>query len=252
MSTTQRATHTFSPLWPFLLGTFLLFRALPAFAQASPLSPVCEPQSASRVSRGDEHVPEGGPVRSPGRLEEAHAVPATGVRVARFLLGGASGLGLHEAGHLAFDAAFGVRPHVQRVDFGGIPFFAIAHRGGLPHREEYAISSAGFLVQHVANEIILVRRPALRHERAPLLKGLLAFNVLASVGYAGAAFAGRGPEQRDTRAMAEAARLKEPAMGAILLVPATMDAWRYFHPESRWARWASRAAKLATVLLVLR
>ena len=42
------------------------------------------------------------------------------------------------------------------------------------------------------------------------------------------------------------------AGGAMLLVPAVLDAVRYHRPEARWARWASRGAKVAAVLLVIR
>ena len=55
------------------------------------------------------------------------------------------------------------------------------------------ISSAGFWVQHGTNEWLLTRRPNLRRERAPFAKGVLAFNVLASMAYAGAALARTGP-----------------------------------------------------------
>jgi hypothetical protein len=31
-----------------------------------------------------------------------------------------------------------------------------------------------------------------------------------------------------------------------------LDGYRYFHPDAAWAKWASRAAKAATVLLVVK
>jgi len=34
--------------------------------------------------------------------------------------------------------------------------------------------------------------------------------------------------------------------------PAALDAWRYVHPEATWVRWASRAAKVALVVLLVR
>ena len=175
-----------------------------------------------------------------------------GERTARFLLGAAAGLGLHEGGHLLFDGVFGVKPTLKRVDFGGIPFFAITHPAGLPPRREFTISSAGFWMQHASSEIVLTRHPRLRDERAPALKGLLAFNVLASVAYGGAAMAKAGPVERDTRAMAASLRVNEAWVGALVLVPAGLDAWRYLHPESRWARWLSRGVKVGTVLLVIK
>jgi hypothetical protein len=171
---------------------------------------------------------------------------------AQFLGGAAVGLGTHEAGHLFFNVVFDAHPGLAKVNFHGLPFFAITHTSGLPPRQEFTISSAGFWVQHAESEWLLTRRPRLRHERAPFAKGVLAFDVLASVAYAGAAFARTGPVERDTRGMAESARIDERWIGAMLLTPALLDAYRYFHSESKWAPWTSRGAKIGMVLLVLR
>jgi hypothetical protein len=162
------------------------------------------------------------------------------------------GLVAHEAGHLFFDVVFDADPGVKRVEFNGIPFFAITHRSDLSPREEFAISSAGFWVQNATNEWLLTKRPHLRREQAPFTKGVFAFNVGASVMYSVAAFARIGPPERDTRGMAVSARIDEPWIGAIVLAPAIFDTWRYVNPDSRWAIWLSRAAKAGSVLLVLR
>ena len=168
-----------------------------------------------------------------------------------FLGGGALALAAHEGGHLLFDGLFDAHPGVKKVSFHGIPFFAITHDAVSPRRE-FIIDSAGFWVQEATNEIILSRRPHLRHERAPLLKGVVAFNVLASVSYAGAAFARTGPLERDTRGMATSLRWKEPYVGLLILLPAILDAVRYFDPDARWAVWGSRAAKIGGVVLIAR
>ena len=180
------------------------------------------------------------------------SVQSGGKRVVPFLTGAAIGLGTHEAAHVLADLAFGEKPGLQKVDFHGIPFFAITHRAGQPPHREFTISSAGFWMQHAENEWLLARRPGLRRERAPLAKGVFAFNVLASVGYAGAAFAKTGPLERDTRGMAASSRLDERWIGALVLAPALLDAWRYYHPEARWAGWTSRGVKVGMVLLVVR
>ena len=99
---------------------------------------------------------------------------------------------------------------------------------------------------------MLTKRPRLRSERAPVAKGLLAFNVLNSAGYAFVAFARAGPFERDTRGMAESIGIDERAIGAIVLAPALLDAYRYFNRGSRWASWTSRATKAGSVLLVLK
>ena len=84
------------------------------------------------------------------------------------------------------------------------------------------------------------------------MKGVFAFNVLTSVAYAGAAFTTSGPAERDTRGIAVSARLAEPWIGTMILVPAAFDAVRYFQPDAAWVRWASRAAKIGGALLIVR
>jgi len=147
---------------------------------------------------------------------------------------------------------FDAQPYVKAVHFGPLPFFAITHRDELSSRREFAVSSAGFWVQEGTNEWLLTRRPDLRREHAPFAKGVFAFNVLTSVGYGVVAFARAGPAERDTRGMASSIRMDERVIGAFVLVPALLDGYRYFNPESRWAKWTSRAVKIGSVLLVLR
>jgi hypothetical protein len=170
----------------------------------------------------------------------------------KFLVGAAAGLGAHESGHLLFDGIFDAHPGIKKVSFHGLPFFAITHDQGLSPRREFIIDSAGFWVQEATNEVILSRRPNLRREHAPFVKGVFTFNVLASVAYAGAAFARTGPEERDTRGMADALRWKEPWVGVLVLAPAILDLVRFYHPEQKWAAWGSRAAKAGGVVLIFR
>ena len=170
----------------------------------------------------------------------------------KFLAGAGLGLVTHEGGHLMMDAALDAGPRVTGVKFGPFPFFAITHRGDLPPRREFAISSAGFWMQDLSSEWLLTKRPSLRRARAPVAKGVLAFNLLNSAGYAFVAFARAGPFERDTRGMAESIGADERAIGALVLAPAVLDAIRYFKPEARWAKWASRAAKAGSVLLVVK
>jgi hypothetical protein len=174
------------------------------------------------------------------------------VDAGKFVAGGLLGLATHEAGHLLFDVAFDARPQIDPVHLGPVPFFAIAHRGDLSARREFIVSSAGFWVQEATNEWVLTRRPLLREEHAWLTKGLVAFNVLNSVGYALVAIARAGPFERDTRGMADSAGIDERAAGALVLTPAVLDAYRYYAPRSRWAKWTSRAVKAGSVLLVMK
>jgi hypothetical protein len=52
--------------------------------------------------------------------------------------------------------------------------------------------------------------------------------------------------------MAVSARVDEPWIGAMLLVPAALDTVRYAAPDQKWAAWVSRAAKVGMVLLIVR
>jgi len=188
------------------------------------------------------------PVEQPATPSEKSATSSA----ARFLGGGLVGLVAHESGHLLFDAVFDANPGIKKVSFHGVPFFAITHDSGLSPRKEFVIDSAGFWVQEATNEIILTKRPNLRRESAPFTKGIVAFNVLTSAAYAGAAFARTGPAERDTRGMADAIGWKEPYVGLLILAPAILDTVRYFHPDARWAVWGSRASKAFSVVLVFK
>jgi hypothetical protein len=170
----------------------------------------------------------------------------------KFLAGSLLGLGLHEGGHLVFDEVFDARPRLTGVHFGPFPFFAISHRSNLTPRREFTVSSAGFWVQEATNEWVFSRRPHIRVEHAWLTKGVVAFNVLNSIGYAMVAFAKAGPVERDTRGMADAIGVDERAIGVLVLTPALLDGYRYFRPDSRWAAWTSRAVKAGSVLLVIK
>jgi hypothetical protein len=174
------------------------------------------------------------------------------VDIMKFVAGGLLGLGLHESGHLVFDEAFDARPRLTAVHFGPFPFVAISHRSDLSPRREFIVSSAGFWVQEGTNEWLLTRRPAIRDERAWFSKGVIAFNVLNSIGYAIVAFAKAGPFERDTRGMADAIGVDERAIGVLVLTPAVLDSYRYFKRDSRWVAWTSRAVKAGSVLLVIK
>ena len=168
----------------------------------------------------------------------------------KFLGGMATGFAAHEGSHLIFDVGFGASPGISRVSFAGIPFFAITHQSGLPTRQEFTISSAGLLTQNLTSEWLLTSRPDLRRQNAPFRKGWLAWNIVASTAYGFAAFTRIGPYERDTRGMADSLGAPEPWIGGLVLAPAALDTWRYFHPEARWARWTSRIVKAGAIVLI--
>src|SRR5262245_17154827 len=174
-------------------------------------------------------------------------------RVLIFLAGAATGLGVHESGHVLFGAAFGANPRVKGIKYGPLPFFAIIH-DDVTRRQEFVISSAGFWMQHAGSEWILSARPRLEEEDAPFLKGMLAFNLATSVVYAAARIGRFGPPERDTRSMAISLGddgVPEPVVGLLVLAPAVLDGYRYLHPDASWAKWASRSVKIAMVALTV-
>jgi hypothetical protein len=173
-------------------------------------------------------------------------------RFGKVLLGGMAGLGLHEGGHLVANWAFEEKVKIKKVDYKGIPFFALSHAPDLSPRREYVVSSAGFWTQYLYSEQILTHHPDLRNEQSPFRKGMLAFHVVTSLVYSGAAFGRTGPVERDTRGMATSRGVDERWIGAIVLAPALLDLYRYFNPGARWATWTSRGAKMGSVVLVLK
>ena len=182
----------------------------------------------------------------------ASAQDSAGSRFGRVLLGGAAGLAIHESGHLVANWAFDEKVVVKKVNYKGIPFFALSHAPDLSPRREYVVSSAGFWAQSLYSEQILTHHPNLKNEQSPLRKGLLTFHVATSLVYAGAAFGKTGPTERDTRGMASSRRVSERWIGVMVIAPALLDAYRYFNPDARWAAWASRGAKMGSVALVLK
>jgi hypothetical protein len=192
------------------------------------------------------------PAHAMAQSDDPSPAPASRtVDTAKFLGGAALAFVIHEGGHLVFDELFDAHPHVQSVHFGAIPFFAITPTRPLSARELFTVASAGFWTQEITSELLLPQHRDIRHEHAPFSKGMLAFDVLTSIGYAATAFAQSGPSQRDTRGMAAALNAPEPAIGALILTPAVLEAYRYFRPESRWARWATRIAAAGSVVLVV-
>ena len=167
-----------------------------------------------------------------------------------FIAGAASGFAIHEGSHLILDLAFDTEPRLKGVSFGPIPFFALTHSSDTAAHEEALISGAGFVSQHVTSEIVLTRRTP-GDSISPFEKGLLSFHVATSVAYAGAAFAGYGPYERDTRGIADATGTDERVIGALVLAPAAFDTWRYLRPNSKAAKWGSRLSKVAFLGVLL-
>lgn len=169
-----------------------------------------------------------------------------------FLGGALLGLVIHESGHLAMDAALNAHPYIKQVEMAGIPFFAVSYQKDLSPRQQYAVSSAGFWMQHGMAEVILAQHPHLWVEDAPAAKGAFVFHLVTSLIYSYAALAKSGPPERDTLGMAQGLRINERWVGLAVLAPAALDLYRSFYPETAWARWGSRSVKVSFVLALTR
>jgi hypothetical protein len=161
--------------------------------------------------------------------------------------GGATSFVGHELGHVATDLMLGKKFDFVETHLGPIPFFAIQPCCDLTPRELYVIASAGFNVQNVSSELILLISPRIRSRRHAFLKGVLIFDVALSLGYAITGFAGIGPPQSDVNSMARALGIQPWEVGIFLLIPAVMDVYRYLAPSSTWAPWVSVQGKLLTL-----
>lgn len=187
--------------------------------------------------------------------QKAPAVPASASRgmwagnASKFFMGAFVGFAGHETGHVIANYAVGSDPYLKSVNYGPIPFFTIEPGRPLTNREHYITASAGFNAQHIINEWILTRHPNLKDEDEPYLKGITAFNFWLTAGYAATAFAGTGPNERDTKGMADSLGWNERWIGAIILVPTALDTYRYKHPDAKWAKTVSRLSKIAIIAL---
>jgi hypothetical protein len=191
--------------------------------------------------------------------DTGRAAPSGLATAATFAAGALSGFLLHESGHVAANLMLGNVPRFQgMLVWGFVPFFAVSpdikctgnlceKRSGQRftpgQRGDVYIVTAGFSVQHLTDEFILGVAPDLANEYAPFRKGLLSFNILLSVLYAASAYAGVEDQHGDVHGMGRRLQVSDRWVATMLLLPAALDAYRYFYPYSTWAAWASRIVK---------
>ncbi len=195
-----------------------------------------------------------------GGAAEARAEPWGASDYAWFVAGGLSGFVIHDAAHAVVAESLGLRPRLE-IRHRPIPFIIVKYnfiavedasgevayysdRDGNPipngAQKNFVIASAGINSQNIASEWILSAHPNLREESRPYLKGMLAFDLLTSFGYV---LVGRKDPDGDIRGMSEALKVNDGIIGGIVLLPAVLDLYRYYHPDSAWAPWVDRGAK---------
>lgn len=176
-----------------------------------------------------------------------------------FAAGGLTGFVIHESAHMLVAESFDLHPHVTTRS-KPVPFIVIRYdlfavrepsgtiryvdREGHPissgAEKKFATASAGINSQNLTSELILSLHPNLREERRPFLKGVLAFDLITSIGYA---VVGRRDPDGDLRGMAESRGATDLFIAALVFTPAAIDLYRYYNPESAWAPWVSRGTK---------
>jgi hypothetical protein len=191
---------------------------------------------------------------------EARAEPWEVSDYAWFAAGGLSGFVIHESAHAAVAESLGLRPRLE-IRHKPVPFVIVKY-GLIPVKDSsgevayytdrdgnlvshgaqkrFVIASAGINSQTITSEWILTRHPRLAEESRPFLKGMLAFDILTSAGYA---LVGRKDPDGDLRGMSEALKVNDLIVGGMVLLPAVLDLYRYYHPDSAWAPWVDRGAK---------
>lgn len=176
-----------------------------------------------------------------------------------FVAGGLTGFVVHESAHMLVAESFDLHPYVTTRS-KPVPFIVIRYdlfavrepsgtiryvdRDGRPissgAEKKFATASAGINSQNLTSELILSIDPNLREERRPFLKGMLAFDIVTSIGYA---VLGRLDPDGDLRGMSESRGVNNLFIAALVFTPAALDLYRYYNPESVWAPWVSRGAK---------
>lgn len=179
--------------------------------------------------------------------------------IAWFVAGGATAFVVHESAHALVATSFRLHPRLEwrskPIPFVVVKYDIFAYKdasgrtiylNGQGERissgdaKRFAISSAGINSQNIGSELILSMRPRLSEESAPFLKGMLAFDILTSIGYA---LVGRQDPDGDIRGMSEALGVSDRIIGAIVFLPAAVDLYRFYYPDSAWAPWVGRGAK---------
>lgn len=179
---------------------------------------------------------------------------------ARFTAGALTAFVIHETAHAVVAVSFGLRPSFE-IRHKPVPFVVVTYdwvpvkspsgdvayyidRDGNPvsnwGQKQFVIASAGINSQNIASEWILTAHPRIHDESRPFLKGMLAFNILTSVGYA---LVGRKDPDGDLRGMSEALKVNDVVIGGIVLLPAVLDLFRYYHPDLHWIPWIDRGTK---------
>lgn len=139
-------------------------------------------------------------------------------------------------------------------------FTAVETPAGLEYRDENGnlvsngardhafIAWSGIMSQQITNEYILTKHPRLIDEDEPLLKGMFLFNIFIPAFYT---FESNRDENSDLRLLRRDLDINRGVVNSMVLVPAALDVYRYYHPEKKRLRLYSRIAKIIPVAVCL-
>ncbi len=237
----------------------------PAAAPADPLppidvlAPVHTPAALAPPLPTPLFVPPPSlPPARKGGVMDIDSLPNFGL----FAAGAISALTLHETGHLITNLAFGNVPGFTPILYAKfIPFFVIdphlhacgnqpqqycktdGSRFGAGRDGYYVINMAGFQMQNIGSELLLSIWPDLYHQHAPYRKGMLAMDIFLSIGYGSFSLLGIEDPHGDLSGANQRDLYPKVLLASAVILPAAVDLYRYFFPESKWAPWVSRTAK---------
>ncbi|MEO6953361.1 MAG: hypothetical protein ABI321_16290 [Polyangia bacterium] len=198
-------------------------------------------------ARADEHGPTLAPERDFHKFSD----------FAWLALGATSGFVGHELGHIVTDLMTLHHPTFHTTKTGPFYFFAIQPCcGPLSHAEEYAIASAGLVVNDLSSELILSISPRIRSRHAPFMKGVLLVDIGLELGYAISGFVQSAhpkgfPDQSDVASMSRALGVSPWRVSLSVMAPALIDLYRYFVPRSSFVPWVGIQSKVFMAGLVL-
>jgi hypothetical protein len=138
----------------------------------------------------------------------------------RFMLGVASGIVAHEAGHVLVATSKG-----YRVSHDGL---SITYPGAnFTHAGQLQLASAGVQTQWILSELVLRDQSGHEHQRPPSDFGAGVVGSYIGVSFAYLTFL-KNQQTGDVYGMSHASGLSHDRIALMLAVPAVLDAWRLF------------------------
>ena len=115
-------------------------------------------------------------------------------------------------------------------------------------RDHAFLAYSGIFTMNITNEVLLTRHPDLIDRDRPFQKGMFFSNIFIPLFYT---FKGYDDPNSDLLLVQRSTGLDRWQVNAMVIVPAALDVYRYYHPEKKKLRRISRIAKLIPVIICL-